>query len=103
VRYQKHLESVLGRSITCGWLPKAKSVLGGSMWVPRVSFRKIVGTENRECLRKIVGAENREFLTKIVGAKNTEFLRKICGWVPEADSVLGRLWVHKTESFLQRL
>lgn len=28
------------------------------MWVPRVSFRKIVGTENRECLRKIVGAEN---------------------------------------------
>jgi hypothetical protein len=39
---------------------------------------------------------------KIVGAKNTEFLRKICGWVLEADSVLGRLWVPKTESFLGR-
>jgi hypothetical protein len=65
-------------------------------------FRKIVGTDNRECLGKIVGAENREFLMKIVGAKNTEFLRKICGWVPEADSVLGRLWVPKTESFLGR-
>lgn len=71
------------------------------MWVPRVSFRKIVGTENRECLRKIVVAKT-QFLTKIVGAKNTEFLRKICGWVLEADSVLGRLWVPKTESFLGR-
>jgi hypothetical protein len=32
----------------------------------------------------------------------TQFLRKICGWILEADSVLGRLWVPKTESFSGR-
>jgi hypothetical protein len=39
------------RKINDLWVAtKTKSVLGGSIWVPRVSFRKIVGTENRECL-----------------------------------------------------
>ncbi len=49
-----------------------------------------MGTRSRQCLRKIVGTKNREFLRK-----------KFCAWVPNEESILGRLRYQKQRVSLE--